>query len=556
MAGSLSYQSPCTVYPESTGSPGRVTTPLGDLYFANVFGGTVSMARQLGRMSASEIREGAQSFLGHFTEDVLEALFHRRALGPARWAAQRLVLSRIERTLPDDYLAVLRAYAEGGGVDVDNAVAAQLLWDLWSLVQEAPVGPVQATASAARRRSPLLDAFSLYLPRTDGGPLHLRWMDNAAVDRWDRKQVLAFFHPDRGLSYALLSSVGFLTGMPVGMNVAGLALSVEPGGRGGLRRDGVPLGPATREVLAGAQTIEEAVAILRQSSPLSPWRYLMTEGDTGRAAVFDASIGELEWVQGEAPQVFEGVAAAPGYQTERIQRWHRGRRARLDEALSGWDPDREDKVYRSLMRISPLSGLGNVSAVVMEPAARRLWVAAGRSPVGRRWFVPFHIKSGGGGFDTSVRPLKAGEWESTPHGRALEQLRHALQLQSSGEPPQRILIALEHCLALYPDEPGHHILAGLMALKAQRGRRAEGAFRRALNLLEDPGHRAEVGLYLAWALDLEDRRKAARKLYDQLRSDPTMEASLKARARNYRRRRFRSVDAQALEIDFLLATVH
>lgn len=566
--------SPCTVYRDAPGVMGRVTTPLGDLNFSNLYGAPASMARQLGRHSAADIREGALPFLTKFMPDVVEALVPRMMAGAGSWLLENWLYGRLRQALPGEYLKVLRAYGEGSGYEVDQVVVGQMLWDIWALLARAPLSRVQKVAARTRRHSPLLGSLSMVLPTEKAGPLHLRWFDNTSVDRWDRKTSVTFFHPDRGIPYVLVSSVGFLTGLPAGMNSAGLTLTIEPGGSGEVDLSGIPLGPAVHDILSQAHSIEEAAAILRQQPSMTPWRYVLSEGDTGRAAVYNSSQG------GEKIDLFDrppfGVTGAdaqlPGGGIERIARWQRCRRQVVDEIIKAWSPRGNDKVFDALQTITgpeneqfvipthPLHSLSNVGAVVFEPAARRLWVAPGRAPVSRRWFVPMTLRStdakSGGGFDTRVRPIKpSGEWESQPGGRAMENLRHAYQLDLSGEDPERVLITLEYALALDSKRPAFHILAGLMALRSNRGKRAEGAFRKAINLLDDATHRAEVGVYLAWALDLQKRRKAARQLYSRLVTDPTVEPAVKEWARHGRRHRFRERHAQKLTIDFFLGAV-
>ena len=563
---------PCTVYRDGPDSLGRVTTPLGDLRFANLYGRTTAMARQLGRRSSMDIREGSLQFLDHFLGDIVDTLVPPAVLRLGQWATENWLTQRLLQGFPPDYLNTLRAFGEGTGVEDTSLLRSQLVWDLWGLSGHLSLQRLATASARFRSHSPLLGSASLVLPTDHDGPLHMRWLDNAAVDRWDRKTLVSFFHPDRGLSYVLVSSVGFFTGLPAGMNAAGLTLSVEPGQKGRTSLSGTPLGPAAHEILRSAHTLEEAAAILRQFPSMVPWRYVLTEGDTGRAAML---FTDATGVRRESfdQQAFAITAADPGVprdQAERIERWYRGRREAVDIAVTRWRANNQDALFTALEEMArplsssaalpghPLCGPSNVGALVFEPASRRFWVAAGRAPSGRRWFVPFTMRSAsgsGGGVDRRVRPVKPGfDWDETHQARALENLRHAYRMFLNGEPPQRVLITLEYALALDSSRPAFHILAGLMALKTGRGQRAQGAFERAIQLLKDPGHRAEVGVYLAWALDLQGDRRAAKKLHHHLAKDPTAEKEILKWARRGQRRRFRESHAQKLQIDFVLAT--
>ena len=565
---------PCAVYRDGPEAMGRVTTPLGDLSFTNLYGGMEAMFRRLGRRSAREIRDGALPFLNDFIGDVVQALVPKLLSGAGRWALDQWGLGRLRDAADDEYLAMLRAFADGSGHDVENVVAGQFLWDVWSLLARVPIDRVKDAARRARRHSPLLGSFSALLPTDSVGPLHLRWFDNAAVDRWDRHNSAVFFHPDRGLSYVVLSSMGFVTGLPCGMNAAGLTLSVESSAGGGVDWDGAPLGMAVHDILSRAHTIEEAVSILREHRSLTPWRYVLCEGDTGRAAVFDAFETVDEQLRSEGTSFFVGAGDGrlPGRQLARVNRWHNGRQRRLRSLVADWSPAGDDAVYDALRELGAHSGgdalsnqqhfgaLTNVSAAVLEPANRRLWIGVGRTPVSHRWFVPMSLDPGdqtsAGGLDGQVRPIKpAGDWEQTRQGRAIDHLRHARQLDLEGEQPQRILITLEHAVALDSKQPALHLLVGLMALRARRARRAEGAFRKGLDLIEEPSRRAEVHIYLAWALDAQGSRKEARKYYRRSLQDPTVESAAQQWARRGQRHKFRSDDIEGCDIDYSLATV-
>ena len=568
-------EQPCMVYGDSAESLGRVTTPLGDLRFTNLFGSDTAMARQFGRRSSLELQEGALNFLGAYPSAVRDGLVPAPIRRLGAWAGEQWLNQRLLRSLPGEYLKSLRAFAEGAGIETESFLTAQLLFDFWGL-SERITGPaaglLQKRFAGARRYSPLVGSLSLILPSQESGPLHLKTLDNSAVDRWDRKTTVAFYHPDRGLGYVLVSTAGFLTGLPTGMNSAGLTLSVEPGNEGSVDFEGVPLGPAAREVLSRAHTIEEGASILRQYRPIVPWRYVVTEGDTGRVAVLHSHSGGVrqELFASKKIAVSYGDQGVQRDQSERFERWHRIRGELLLEVQESWEEESKDSVFAALQSLGhsvtsdsalpghPICGLSNVAACLFEPQARRLWVAAGRAPSGRRWFVPLTLRGsfhGEGTVDRSVRPLKpALNWDESPAGRALENLRHAYRMSLGREEGQRILITLEYALALDNQKPALHLLAGLMALKTGRARRAQGAFERALQLVDDPIQRSEITLYLGWAFDLQGDRKAAKKLFGKLIKDPHCSPRVRSLAQKYRRLRFKAPQSLP-EIDFILATV-
>ena len=106
-----------------------------------------------------------------------------------------------------------------------------------------------------------------------------------------------------------------------------------------------------------------------------------------------------------------------------------------------------------------------------------------------------------------------------------------------------------------PEDPDLQILTGLLAIKSNREERAHGALRRAMELrVEDGNRRAEVVLYLAWALDMKGQRLAAKSLYKQLLADRNTAQEIRSLARASRWRPFDRGNAREIEIDFYRAS--
>jgi hypothetical protein len=206
-----------------------------------------------------------------------------------------------------------------------------------------------------------------------------------------------------------------------------------------------------------------------------------------------------------------------------------------------------------------IANVNTVASVVFEPENRRVWVAAGGSPTSQNWYIPFSLTAGGshtGGPDRDRCPfLPEQRWHHSAHGQAFELYRKACHRYWAGETDSRLLILIEHALALYPQEPNLHVLAGLIALRIGRAKRAEGAFRRALEQITNPARRAEVGLFLGWALDLQSQRGAAKYLYKRILRDDACDGATRTRAKRGRWRKFTQSQAEGLPLDFVYAGV-
>lgn len=586
-SGADSAELPCALHPEGEEAPGQVVTPHGTLHFLNLRGSFEAMAAQMGERLAQPIQRGAIPFYADYIDTMLRRSPRLNgARGLAGWAAGRLATSRLKKNLPDELFRGLAAMARGAGLELDTVLRAKLMPEtfLWLLgqLQRLPGSALTTGLEGA----PILSSTSTILrPPAANTLLHGRNLDFFGIGHWDAETTVAFYHPDDGMGYVSVASAGVLGGGITAMNAAGLTLSVHQHFHARLDLGGIPVGYAGDMAMRNAHNIEQAVAVLRDFPPVASWTYLLCEGDTGRAAIFEVGPGheKLRFVDqslsvaGYTNQYWGSDFRPAPPETPSIPERSRDARAgRLEAQLGAWADvknrsatppdvarvlaDCTDPVSGNLRVFGPcIANVNTVASVIFEPAQRRVWVAAGASPTPRNWYIPFGLKAQGlhtGGPDLSAAPfIVARGWHLSAHGQAMELYRKACVRYWEGESDGRLLILIEHALALYPHEPNLHVLAGLLALRIGRARRAEGAFRRALEHFNDPARRAELGLYLAWALDLQGQRSASKFLYKRVFRDEAADALTRTRAGRGRWSRLRAEQARKLPLDFIYAGV-
>ncbi len=574
---------PCVVTPETPDRAGLVATPYGDLRFINVAGTAEEMAVQLGMRTRDEAKLGFVPTFANHLEHTFANSPVRRVAGLLDSAAHGVVGRKLRRKYPAEMVRAIEAYARVTELPVDHVWRAYLMPELFLWVvgsYHKLLGTDRAMGLGAVPAFGCTSAVAVP-PRADR-TLHARNFDYFGLNTWDRFPTVVFFHPDRGLDFVAVSAAGVMGAGATCMNAAGLTLVIHQHFPDEFDLDGVPVGIATEVVMRDARTIDEAVRILREHPPVSGWTYVMTEGDTGRAAVYEVAPGKenLQWVnEGEGALGYANVYWGEDLEKTEVDYYPEYRRCNYA---------RQDRVTQCLVELAdsagpvdmarilgdftdPLTGrerlLGptivnvlTVASVVFDPTHRRVWVAAGRSPTSRGWYVPFDLeanglRSGGPTFDELPFMPYPG-WHETPNGKAFEFYREAAALHAAGSASDdKLIVLVEHALALEPNEPCLGVLAGLIALRLNRGRRAEGAFRRALDVIERPARRAEVGLFLAWSLDLQDQRGAAKHLYKTLSSDRASDPIVRSRARYHKLFRFTKAQAGGLNIDFTYAGV-
>lgn len=569
-------KTPLAHLPEDGKRPGMVTSPQGDLTYLNVSGSVVEMAAQHGERLRSRVQAGTIGFFSKYLLKVLANSPVHRAAYTLDWGSQRVLGQKLKRRVPEEFKQAIAAMADAAELSEDKVWQAYLMPETFLYVV-GTYHKILGTRSAQGLGAPPMFGCTsaIVVPPRGRTTLHGRNFDYFGIDYWDKNQVVSFHRPDSGLDYVSITSAGMIGGGITSMNSAGLTFAVHQHFPRELDLSGVPVGIAGDYAIRHAHTIEEAVAILKDFPPVAGWTYVMTEGDTGRAAVFEVAPGlqNLTWLDSRAgnlgyANMYWGkelrdveVDFFPEY-----RRCNVARQSRVTQCLreiSHGEPvdiarilaDLQDPESGSPRLLGPtIVNVTTVASVVFEPAARRVWVGAGKTPVCRGWFVPFDLRQGAPDMDeTPFIPFEG--WHESAQGRAFEVYRKAVAMNAGGEPDQAVLLQVEHALALDSQEPYLRVLAGLLALRLNRPERAEGAFRRALEEIQKPDRRAEVQLYLAWAYDLLKRRSNARHLYREILSNPDADEIVKSRAHYGKWFRFDAERAKKINLDLVYGGV-
>ncbi len=572
----------CRVVEPGGEGAGRVETPSGSVYFVEAAGSPVEMARRMGARTAGLVGEGPVPAYASRVARMLRELSGGRFEALADWAMRRCGTDRLARRFREECGPVLEAFAGESPLSCDSLVRAYAMPETvgWLLAHAhrmmGPAGiPGRWRATLGRSSSAVVHppvAETTYHARNLGGP---------GPGGWQRAPLVHHYRPDDGLDYVAVAAAGLLGGGVTAMNAAGLTLAAH---RHLVERpdlDAVPIGVAGDRVMRRARSLEEAVDLLREHPPVGGCSWVLTEGDTGRVAIYEAVPGEEHLVGpgseqaslvhtntfvGERPgsaeiEVFPEARRDDAARRERLrarlERFGAGQgRVGVAEMAELLGDFHESAETGKRLAGRTVAAVDTLSSVVFEPAARRVWVGVGPSPAARGWMVPFRLGGaacgGSAGPDRRRRPfcVQPG-WGRTPHGRAFELYRRACLQAEEGESAKRLLIQIEHALALFPEDPAMHLLVGLLALRDGRGRRAEGAFRGGLERLDDPARRAEATLYLGWALDVQGQRASARQMYRSVLGVEAADPRVRRRARAGRWWGLSAARARRLPVDLV-----
>jgi len=175
------------------------------------------------------------------------------------------------------------------------------------------------------------------------------------------------YQPDGGNAWVNLGYAGFV-GSVTAMNAKGISIG-EMGGDGYGEWDGKPMAHLVREVMEKADTLDDAIRIMRQSPRTCHYYYVISDGKTRRAVGIEATPTVFRVVKpgesvAELPHAFEDavlLSAGDRYETlcDRVKSNYGS-----FNALSA----------RNLMS-SPVCMPSNIQSVLFRPDTLDFWVA-------------------------------------------------------------------------------------------------------------------------------------------------------------------------------------
>ena len=201
----------------------------------------------------------------------------------------------------------------------------------------------------------------------DGRMYHGRILDYMKGVGLEQNAVVMVMEPDAGNAWVNISYAGFV-GSVTAMNEKKVAIG-EMGGRGEGNWDGKPMAQLVREVMEKADTLEEAVEIMRVGPRTCEYFYVISDGKSGRAVGIAATPATFETVwPGTAHErlphaVKDAVLLSAGDRYEKLVERVKAGYGRLDAASA-----------RDLMT-RPVAMNSNIHSVLFAPESLDFWVA-------------------------------------------------------------------------------------------------------------------------------------------------------------------------------------
>jgi hypothetical protein len=314
----------------------------------HVEGTPYEMGYQHGTLLKNEIRELVRFLFDVKAKEIGEELKLQLAgleLKPDARAIIRTIAKIQRKYVPDRFYKEMQGLADGCGLPLDDVVCANFIPELFHCSGFALAG------SATR----------------NGNIYHGRILDYGTDWRLQDAAVLVVAKPEGRIPFANVTYAGFI-GSVTGINAERISLG-EMGGRGLGHWQGVPMALLMRIALEEAHSLDEAVAIFRDSPRTCEYYYVIADGETRRAVGMEASwntfttagLGESHPKLPDAVSDCVLLSAGDRY-TELV------RRARAGHGQ--FDADSA----RALMD-RPVAMKSNLHSVLFETDTTRLWIA-------------------------------------------------------------------------------------------------------------------------------------------------------------------------------------
>jgi hypothetical protein len=210
--------------------------------------------------------------------------------------------------------------------------------------------------------------FALFGNATEDGRLyHGRILDYLRGLGLEQNAVVMVFQPERGNAWVNVGYAGFI-GSVTAMNEKHLAIG-EMGGRGQGNWDGKPMAELVREVMEKADTLDQAIEIMRQGPRTCQYYYVISDAKSRRAVGIAATPETFEIISpGQSHPLLphaipDAVLMSAGDRYEELAR-------RVQAGYGKFNAERA----RALMQ-RPVCMTSNIHCALFAPDTLDFWVA-------------------------------------------------------------------------------------------------------------------------------------------------------------------------------------
>lgn len=308
----------------------------------HVKGAPYEMGYQHGALLKDHIRENMHYLFEVKAKDAKLEFFGLK-LEPKQLISMIVGIQR--RHMPERFLEEMNGIAAGAECEAEDVIVANFIPELFHC-----------------------SGFAVMNSATQDGTLyHGRILDYSIDWKLQEHAVLVVGEPEGRIPFVNVTYAGFV-GSVTGMNAEHVSVG-EMGGRGLGHWEGTPMAFLVRRVLEEAKTLDDAVAIFRESKRTCEYYYVVADGDENQAVGLAAHWNEFQVIKpGEFhPRLPEptkdAVLLSAGDRYKELAR-------RVREQCGQFTAETALRLMDC-----PVAMKSNLHSVLFEPKSTKLWVA-------------------------------------------------------------------------------------------------------------------------------------------------------------------------------------
>ncbi|MBN1574210.1 MAG: tetratricopeptide repeat protein [Deltaproteobacteria bacterium] len=498
------------------------------------------MGYQHGKLLADEIREGCVPL---FSDPISKNVQYAEKPAWMRWLLMKYleikIFAPIEANTPGEYLEEIKGIADGAGLDYRDVFIANFYSDLSMAMVPGVIGK-KAIDFGLVKDAGGCSSFAAAGRATAGGKLVFgRNTDYSGQGLWGPNQTIFFCEPEDGYRYVRVSTAGLIK-CNSAMNEMGMVIGGHFMGYDGADPAGVSFTIFENMIMRGAKDIDGAAEILRENKRGGAFGFLVADGKTKEAVVFESSPDLLGIRKMERDSIaltnfattkeLEKVDLMARYSLVmrnlmgryvRLTRLIEENYGRITPALAAeFMSDHIDPILNAERSFGhTVCGANNVTSVIFLPADGFFWTAAGKEPACANEYIGFDFWAEFEEKPSRVYPkiLSSYRWKSSAKRDGFSSYMDAyIAYEDDFRRIREALAMLEGAMAQDTEEPAYYRMLARLLIVMGDYEGAEKLLQDSLELPQTLNERGLACLLSGQALDLMGKRDEAVLKYKEV----------------------------------------
>ena len=374
-----------------------------------ISGTSFDMAYQHGKLLSPEIKKGMIPYYISLLRKLFKKIPNENYRKKVTDYADSFLLSPMKELLSARARVELEALSWATGIPREAYQTAYVLPDAFLLV----LGVLHDKGISLARSQFGCTSFAAMNDATKDGSLIIgRNLDYDGVGIWDQFPTLLFYNPTKGYKHVSATTAGVHTGGITAINEKGLSLSLHQ-----ILSEDVNLGTSILDIgdqiIRSAQSIEEAVKIIRENDVAGCWSYLMTDSIGGKSRIAVVSISSSKvrvqffkdhialsnfYLNREMHQneyeILQSITDSSRFRFLRMMELLKNNYGEINVAhAADFLSDTFDKALGKEKSVSPniISVVSNTQSVIfkVKDGKIQIWISNGKAPSSRGEYIGF-----------------------------------------------------------------------------------------------------------------------------------------------------------------------